>query len=1435
MNRNRIRECCAGGPCSSAFADGAPGGTPSRPCSTAPWEGEAPAEPFFGKRIVLCGLLCILVCGPVLAGTETGRQQLALPAPGETEQALVVLREAVNAEDDVRRDAACRRMVALVRAGLVSASDVEAHQAWYALAQSLAGQGKLVEADRLIESAGEYLGRNAEWTFNRSCVLHAAGRFDAGRGFAELLAAGAENHSDSLMRDLWQRIHGNVAYRKSAEQWTERQGRPQIPRDQPKSEQYRHRWEGLAVRPIGEDARAYDQLIRDALKDDVWLPLPGVRAWSSLWLLIDVELRSRPADELEPLRIEQEALLRDAYDQAHLDGMRAPEHIDVFRRYPWAPGTHALLIRYARDELWAGRADLAARSYEDVLAHSDDPHLREQAEQGLALALKGVKEDNHSAPGAGDSITLDRLESVRVRPPDVVPWPYREGHPPGAAAFDLDMRVEGERLVIGAPNVLAVYDKNDLRQPLWAYAVPANTAFTVRRPGHFNPAIRGERLYTRWGYNSVPQDVAAVSLASGDMHWSTAQKTDWEKPAQFARQAPWPVADPVAASGNRLYVLSYQLFGEHARYWDFMNGRYSQKKYLFVSGEGGRFRLHCLNASTGEPYWSAEVMHQPLRIGNKYRGAEDVIFDAALHGNAVTLDHGLVISDLSAGHIVCSDARNGAVLWRFNYPRTRGESSPYKGMSPRVRGATVFCSPRDYAGLLALDRESGRLRWQQSLVRPMFMAGLVEHADGTATLVGHDGTQVFGVNAEDGSVRWCRDVGQALLASARISEGRVLLGTRVDLLLVDGLTGKIVEQRNWNTEGSDVRAFASDGATVFTYAPGEVTPLDAPDRGFDALPRDVHDFPRRFGGDAGDVNVVLRYGRLTLVGLDPQTAALRWVQRMREPIVGLEYPMSDAEQFTFYGDQTRFVMDRRSGRILASYPWDRARNRHQSHQMRVTFAPDGRNMLFYAVGRPDLHLRPLETDDAWRHVYGTGAERFTWRYAVPPDLRTDGYLDDWQAGVEPLTLRADSGDPAAPVLQVAQGPDRVLLSTDYVDERFAPFQGRGRFAFGDWITLWISDEEGVRTARFGVGEHGAVVGDGERIDYVEAGIRQDAATGRHVVEVAIPAYGTPVVVQARVQEEAGTAGRRYHYGPTILHRHPFSRRQVDAVSDLVRVAPDSPQARLLWHQVCEPFAEWPVKRPSRPMPASTNESSRLTAMLAGEVDAFSMTTPQGLTYARGVAAQVGVDALPTQDWKNWVRHYNRVESELQGPFDLDARGFIKDWLVLGWFPNPGPDKAREGLDIDYLWAHGTERLHLPENGVHLVTHTGHPATWTRYRSPNHMISFNRMPHLARKGVHKHRHRIVVYNACWLEVDRDMDVELRIGSDDGHKLFLDHELVMRQQYWGPAKTDYWRYPVHLTKGLHMLMVKVENRDGLSRFLIRVTDAAGQRVDGVKVKH
>lgn len=188
---------------------------------------------------------------------------------------------------------------------------------------------------------------------------------------------------------------------------------------------------------------------------------------------------------------------------------------------------------------------------------------------------------------------------------------------------------------------------------------------------------------------------------------------------------------------------------------------------------------------------------------------------------------------------------------------------------------------------------------------------------------------------------------------------------------------------------------------------------------------------------------------------------------------------------------------------------------------------------------------------------------------------------------------------------------------------------------------------------------------------------------------------------------------------------------------------------------------------------------------------------------------------------------------------VSSDGFIRRWLVYGPFPNYGGrrSKGKNHLEVDLLAKYGGEIEAIPSGGTQLVPFqkTDHTywdtgvidIAWHVYASEQDKVDLsNALIRPGFSGLDGSLQYVFGYAACYIESDDDQEVTLSIGSDDGYKIWLNHQEIASKRVYRACVPDSEKYVVKFKKGSNLLLLKVEQDDGGFEFALRFLDEAGK---------
>jgi outer membrane protein assembly factor BamB len=532
------------------------------------------------------------------------------------------------------------------------------------------------------------------------------------------------------------------------------------------------------------------------------------RRYASAWTALHAVLRDRSPGVVAALR----QLQQSAAPTAPLADADDATLMATFRRHPWSGhGVEAMLMLGER-ALWRGHVQTARRCFEDVLAFADSDDARRRATRGLELA------GTIASPAPADAPLRGRPLALQL--PDAPLWPtsFMRSSPDELlrlyARLGATMTAFDGGVIVVSPGLLARYDATGA-QPRWLHrqtpppSNPGDLGREVIAPAPVRATVSAGRVFARWGMDPARRylaHVAAFDLDSGVLQWTTQDDPAWD--------ALWPISDPVEADG-RLFVLA-------------------------MAYEAGRrpllapLELACLDAATGATLWRRPIgANSPeLVLGTRIGSGQVQTADVTHYGARVAVHDGAVYCSTSMSMLARLDLRDGLIEWiRHDEGISVNENWPLalrrEGARPTVVGDLLIVAPRDMAGLMAIDRRTGKLRWQDRNLPSNNIIG----SRGSTVLV-HDDAHVAAVAVADGRVVWSRRF------DAGLDTGPLQHGDRVHVAA--GGRIQTLDADSGRTIGDAVETGVSEGDRVWTLgaAGGRYVAITGEPAGFAPLPRD---------------------------------------------------------------------------------------------------------------------------------------------------------------------------------------------------------------------------------------------------------------------------------------------------------------------------------------------------------------------------------------------------------------------------------------------------------------------------------------------------------------------------------------------------------------------------------------------------------------------
>lgn len=353
------------------------------------------------------------------------------------------------------------------------------------------------------------------------------------------------------------------------------------------------------------------------------------------------------------------------------------------------------------------------------------------------------------------------------------------------------------------------------------------------------PAVADGRVFV-----SGLESVRAIEVESGRILWTRT----WGAGAPLLRGVfnGYPVSCPTAA-GAAVYVRALESGVSAIRCHDAETGwqRWSSdtepqlRKLVWIGepmaaygmvvapylepGDMNTHGLAALDAESGRLRWRTNLVTGATGIK-----VQDNYYQATLHLGPAAADGGEIYAQTGLASVAALNAFTGEVKWMATYPRAQF-GDPQNGisaagwlgvgydlrlctsktfargpLSPIVADDLILAAPKDGSGFLALDRQTGSLRWRLDLADCRYLAGL---ADGNVLLCDDGG--ITAVQAANGRVTWEYPLlDTPLYGQPTLSGGLLYVPTEQQLLRLDARTGRPAGATPWDPRVGPLANFA---------------------------------------------------------------------------------------------------------------------------------------------------------------------------------------------------------------------------------------------------------------------------------------------------------------------------------------------------------------------------------------------------------------------------------------------------------------------------------------------------------------------------------------------------------------------------------------------------------------------------------------------------
>jgi len=214
----------------------------------------------------------------------------------------------------------------------------------------------------------------------------------------------------------------------------------------------------------------------------------------------------------------------------------------------------------------------------------------------------------------------------------------------------------------------------------------------------------------------------------------------------------------------------------------------------------------------------------------------------------------------------------------------------------------------------------------------------------------------------------------------------------------------------------------------------------------------------------------------------------------------------------------------------------------------------------------------------------------------------------------------------------------------------------------------------------------------------------------------------------------------------------------------------------------------------------------------GVAFAPTLVGPNDVSRVTLVPVDLASNYAQALTWETALAMYNGEEFDLHGML-----GTQKRWMVIGPFPNEGIEFA------------GHDTVYPPEREIDLDAEydgIGGKVRWREYDREGPLVSVNFV------DVFEPTEHTCAYALCYVTSPDERTVDIRIGTNDSGKMWVDGELVYDYPYEGSAILDRDIVPVTLRKGTTPILIKVCNGMLNWGFVFRITDQKGRALEDLR---
>jgi hypothetical protein len=162
----------------------------------------------------------------------------------------------------------------------------------------------------------------------------------------------------------------------------------------------------------------------------------------------------------------------------------------------------------------------------------------------------------------------------------------------------------------------------------------------------------------------------------------------------------------------------------------------------------------------------------------------------------------------------------------------------------------------------------------------------------------------------------------------------------------------------------------------------------------------------------------------------------------------------------------------------------------------------------------------------------------------------------------------------------------------------------------------------------------------------------------------------------------------------------------------------------------------------------------------------------------------------------WATAQPSLKNETRFPWATATGGFLRDWLIIGGFPN----QDGKGYETDFLKDQGGELTIKPELGMTNKLPNGTAFVWKKYHSPYNYIN---LFDVFQEGEFNNK---AIYAFTTVKRENDGKVILSFAQNNSNKLWVNGKLLYESRKDYQAELEDHHIEVTMAKGDNSILIK-----------------------------